>query len=209
VIRVGVVADTHCPEFLDRLPDQLFERLRGVDLIIHAGDVAGPGGEETLRRLGEIAPVEAVRGDHDVALTGLPLSRELTIAGKRIAIVHSNRTRLIEEPVTFLGTITLGRLWPNPGHRRWLRRQFPEADVIIYGHTHVAAAEELDGALLFNPGAIYVVTEQEVQRRLDRGPNWFEWCWLQVIRHRRDGPWASVGTLEFDERGVRATINRL
>jgi len=34
--RVGVVADTHCPEFLDRLPDRLFDILAGVDLILHA-----------------------------------------------------------------------------------------------------------------------------------------------------------------------------
>lgn len=208
-MRIGVVADTHCPEFLDHLPDGLFERLRGVDLIIHAGDVGGRGGEETLRRLGEIAPVEAVRGDHDGGLPGLPPRRELTVAGRRIGVVHSNRTRLIEEPVTFLSTVTLGQLWLNPGHKRWLRRQFPEADVIIYGHTHLAAAEEVDGALLFNPGAIYMVTEEEVRRRLERGPNWFEWCWLQVIRHRRDRPWASVGTLELDGQQVRATIHRL
>ena len=39
MIRVGVVADTHSPEFLPELPDALFERLQGVDLILHAGDV--------------------------------------------------------------------------------------------------------------------------------------------------------------------------
>jgi predicted phosphodiesterase len=42
---VGIVADTHCPEFLDQLPARLFEVLQGVDLILHAGDI---NGEETM-----------------------------------------------------------------------------------------------------------------------------------------------------------------
>jgi putative phosphoesterase len=198
VIRVGVVADTHSPEFLPRLPDELFRRLRGVDLILHAGDV---GGEETLRRLREVAPVEAVRGDHDAAMTDLPPSCEVAVGGRRIAIVHGNRSHLVEEPVTLLGTLSLGLLWPGGGVVAAVRRQFPLADVVIYGHTHRAHVDELDGVLLFNPGAVYMVTSDEAQRRLDNGPGWFQWCWLQVIRHRRDTPVSSVGLLEIPEDG--------
>ena len=95
-MRIGVIADTHCPEFLDELPADVFERLRGVDLILHAGDV---GGERTLQRLREVAPVEAVRGDHDANLAGLPLRRQLEVCGRRIAVVHGNRSRLLEEPL--------------------------------------------------------------------------------------------------------------
>jgi putative phosphoesterase len=207
--RIGVVADTHCPEFLDRLPPELLDRLQGVDLILHAGDIGGAGASVTLRQLSEIAPVEAVQGDHDHAVSDIPLRRELTIAGQRIGLIHGNRSRLIEEPVTFLGTVTLGAVWPLPGLSGWLRQQFPNADVIVYGHTHQAAIQHADGKLLFNPGPIYTVNADEVRRRLARGPNWFEWCWLQVIRHRRDGPGCSMGLLEIDEQGVRATIHRL
>jgi len=88
--RVGAVADTHCPEFLDRLPDRIFEVLEGVDLILHAGDVDG---EDTLESLRRLAPVEAVRGDHDRSLVTLPKSRELTVEGKRIVVVHGQRSR--------------------------------------------------------------------------------------------------------------------
>ena len=202
MIRMGVVADTHCPEFLEELPAQLFERLRGVDLVLHAGDV---GGRSTLDRLREIAPVEAVRGDHDAAMSELPLVRELDVGGRRIVIVHGNRSRLIEEPVTLLGTLSLGLLWPDAGLAQALRRRFPRADVIVHGHTHRARAELVDGALVFNPGAIYAVTEAEARRRLAAGPNWFEWCWLQVIRHRRDRPITSVGILEVGDE-VRARV---
>jgi putative phosphoesterase len=209
VIRLGIVADTHSPEFLPELPEELFRRLRGVDLILHAGDV---GGEETLRRLRELAPVEAVRGDHDGAMEELPMWREVAIGGRRIAIVHGNRGHLVEEPVTLLGTLTLGLIWPGGGVVEAVRRQFPLADVIVYGHTHRARVDELGGTLLFNPGAVYMVTAGEARRRLGNGPGWFQWCWLQVIRHRRDTPVSSVGVLEIpeDERGqIKARVYSL
>lgn len=206
--RVGVIADTHCPEFLAALPVPALERrLRGVDLILHCGDVAGPGWEATLATLGRIAPVKAVRGDHDSALTGLPRRRALQVAGRRIGMLHGNRSRLLEEPLTFLMTVGLGVVGaPRLGLARWLRSQFPDADVIVYGHTHQARVEEFDGALLVNPGATYHVTPAEAARRLDGGSNWFEWCWLQVMRHRRDRPMPTVAVLELDER---VTVNVL
>jgi putative phosphoesterase len=206
VIRIGVVADTHCPEFLDELPDALLEGLRGVDLILHAGDVGGPS---TLERLREVAPVEAVRGDHDGRMRELPLSRELACGGRRVVIEHGNRSRLIEEPVTLLGTLTLGTVWPPMGLAAHLRRLHPSADVIVYGHSHRARAELIDGALVFNPGAVYMVDGAEARRRLSRAPNWFEWCWLQVIQHRLDRTVPSYGLLEIDERGVRARVHPL
>src|SRR5438270_3150173 len=182
-MRIGVIADTHCPEFLDELPPDVFESLRGVDLILHAGDV---GGEGTLERLGELAPVEAVRGDHDRDLRGLPKRRQLEVAGRRIAVIHGNRSHLVEEPVTLVATLTLGRLWMRMGLGRWLRRQFPEADEIVYGHTHRACLEDVGGALVFNPGAVYQVTSPEARRRLDSHPNWVARRGLQVTPHRRD-----------------------
>ncbi|HEX6548756.1 MAG TPA: metallophosphoesterase family protein [Candidatus Dormibacteraeota bacterium] len=201
--RIGVVADTHSPEFLDELPPRLFERLRGCDLILHAGDV---GGTETLERLAELAPVEAVRGDHDPGLDHLPLEKVIEVEGRRIALIHGNRTRLIEEPVTFVGTVSLGLYWPNPGLHPWLRRRFPNADVIVYGHTHQPVVEPASGQLCFNPGAVYQVDGAAVRRRLERDPTWFEWSWLQVIRHRRRLPDPSVGILEVGPDGIAATI---
>jgi putative phosphoesterase len=206
MLRVGVVADTHSPEFLPELPPALFERLRGVDLIVHAGDV---GGEETLRRLRELAPVEAVRGDHDAATEELPPWREVALGSRRLVIVHGNRSHLIEEPVTLLGTLSLGLLWPGGGIVGALRARFPHADVIVYGHTHRARVDEIEGAMLFNPGAVYMVTAAEAERRLRSRPSWFQWCWLQIIRHRLDTPVPSVGILEIPGDGggqVRARV---
>lgn len=201
--RIGVVADTHHPEFLERLPARLFELLRGVDLILHAGDV---GGRETLAELSRLAPLEAVRGDHDASLADLPRERVLEVQGRRIALVHGNRSRLLEEPATFIGAVSLGLWWPSPGLHGWLRRRFPDADAIVYGHTHRPAQERRNEALIFNPGGVYQLAPASARDRLVRNPGWFEWSYLQVARHRLRYPAPSVGLLEVGRQGIEARV---
>lgn len=200
---VGVVADTHCPEFIDRLPDRLFTALKGVNLVLHAGDINGAA---TLDELARIAPVEAVRGDHDRTLESLPMTRELIVEGNRIVVVHGNRSRWLEEPHTLLWTLSLGYFRPHKGLPRALRRRFPDADVIVFGHTHRAHMRRVDGALLFNPGGVHQWDPASVRRRLAQRPGWFEWCWLQVARLmlRRESP--SVGILDIDQDGILPRI---
>ncbi len=201
--RIGVVGDTHCPEFLDRLPDRLFEVLRGVDLVIHAGDVTG---SETLEALAAIAPVEAVRGDHDSSASGWPVSRELSVEGRRIVIAHGNRSHWVEEPQTLLWTLSLGRYHPHAGLARALRRGFGKADAILFGHTHRPHVETLDGTLMFNPGGVHQWNPRTTALRLTQNPGWFEWCWLQVARHIRDYAPPSVGILEVSPSGIVPTV---
>jgi putative phosphoesterase len=197
--RVGVVADTHCPEFVDELPGRLFEVLAGVDLILHAGDLDS---RDTLAALGRLAPVEAVRGDHDRWLGNLPASREVIVEGKRIVLVHGQRSRVLEEPNTLLWTLSLGYFRPHRGLPRALRRRFPYADAIVYGHTHSARAETIEGVLLFNPGGVHQWSPATAGKRLTQNPGWFEWCWLQVARHLRRYEAPSVGILEVSGSGI-------
>lgn len=204
--RIGVIADTHCPEFIDRLPDRIFGVLNGVDLILHAGDVTS---ESTLQELARIAPVEAVRGDHDRTLTSLPAIRELTVEGKRIVIVHGQRSRWVEEPQTLLWTLSLGYFRPHSGLPRTLRRRFPDADAIVFGHTHRPFASKVDDTLLFNPGAVHQWNPVTARRRLTQKPGWFEWCWLQVARHLRRYETPSVGILEIGEEGILPIVVEL
>jgi putative phosphoesterase len=80
-VLIGVVSDTH--GYLD---DRARSRLRGVDLILHAGDV---GGSEVLTGLAAIAPLYAVEGNNDVALgLGLPPRLLLELERHRIQVVH-------------------------------------------------------------------------------------------------------------------------
>lgn len=201
--RVGVVADTHCPEFLDSLPARLLEILAGVDLIIHAGDI---NSAVTLETLARIAPVEAVHGDHDRLLPDLPAVRELDVEGKRIVVVHGQRSHWVEEPQTLLWTLSLGYFHPHAGLGRVLRRRFPGADAIVYGHTHRPRSETIDGTLVFNPGAVHQWNPATARRRLSRNPGWFEWSWLQVARYLRVYQAPTVGILEVGESGIVATV---
>lgn len=204
--RVGVLSDTHSPEFVNELPPRVFEALSGVELILHAGDIDG---QSTLDALERIAPVIAVKGDHDQKLTSLPRSHEVTIAGKRVVVVHGDRSKWIEEPETFLWTVSLGYYHPHGGLARALRRRFPEADAIVYGHTHRPRVEVIDGVLLFNPGGVYQWTPDTVRKRLGEKVGWFEWSWLQVARYIRSHPRPSVGLLEIDGQGIVPTVIEL
>jgi uncharacterized protein len=201
--RVGVVADTHCPEFLDSLPEAVLSSLAGVDVILHAGDV---NRASTLEALAQVAPVEAVRGDHDGSLGSLPATRELTIGGKRFVLIHGHRSRWIEEPQTLLWTLSLGYFRPHKGLARSLRRRFPEADVIVFGHTHHRQTEMVDGALLFNPGGVHQWTSVTAVRRLAQRPGWFEWCWLQFVRRFRRYERPSIGIIEIEDGVLVARI---
>ena len=197
--RIGVLADTHCPEFLHQLPERMFEVFRGVDLIIHAGDV---NGAETIAALQAIAPVEVVRGDHDLASSGWPVSREVNVEGRRIAVVHGNRSRWIEESQTLMWTLSLGAYKAHKGLPLSLRRRFDGCDAIVFGHIHRSHIETIDGTLVFNPGAVHQWNPTTTARRLAEKPDSFEWCWLQVARHIRDYAAASVGILEVSRSGM-------
>jgi uncharacterized protein len=126
-MRIGLISDTH-----GMLRPQVFDLFSGVDRILHAGDV-GPAA--ILLELEAIAPVTAVWGNTDrfdirERAQGI---QNLEVAGHRIALLHGHQ----------LGS-------PTP---EALRRANPDADIIVYGHTHRPLTEEENGVLVVNPGA--------------------------------------------------------
>lgn len=125
-VRIGLISDTH-----GRLRPDVFERFAGVDLILHAGDIGAP---DIITELETIAPVHAVHGNTDGfdirARHGESVS--IDIEGKRIVVVHGH----------LFGA-------PTPAI---LRKEFPEADLIMYGHTHKPLLEQ-GPPLVVNPGA--------------------------------------------------------
>ena len=123
--RVGLISDTH-----GLLRPDVHGALKGVDLILHAGDV---GGDEILDELAIIAPVQAVAGNTDeLGNPRLKSKLDLTIDGVTIHVSHGHE----------LGA-------PKPA--KLLARY--AADVIVYGHTHVQLITKADGRLVVNPGA--------------------------------------------------------
>jgi uncharacterized protein len=122
---VGVISDTH-----GLLRPGVHQALKGVELILHAGDV---GGADILDELRLIAPVKAVFGNTDPpGDCGLVQEIELTVGGKTIHVSHGHE----------LGSPTPAKL-----AERYV------ADIVVYGHTHRQLVARLDGRLIVNPGA--------------------------------------------------------
>lgn len=127
-----VVGDTHLREStLERLPQEVWDLGAAADLIVHTGDVLD---HAVLEALGERAPVTAVRGNNEIDLENLPETVEQGVAGVQVAMIHDSGA-------------TKGR------HAR-IARRFPQADLVLFGHSHAPLIErEPAGPLLVNPGS--------------------------------------------------------
>ena len=125
-----VVADTHIPRRAKALPEALVAHLGGADLILHAGDLMDPA---ILDELAAHAPIVAVRGNLDPPEANLPETLELEFGGVGVAMIHDSG--------------------PKRGRRGRMRRRFPQARVVVFGHSHIPWLEDEDGLLLLNPGS--------------------------------------------------------
>lgn len=126
-MRIGVISDTH-----GLLRPEVFEAFREVDLILHAGDIGPP---DLLTELEVIAPVRAVWGNTDGfdIRARVPEFVEVEIEGFPFVVVHGHQ----------FGS-------PTP---EALQASFPEALVIIYGHTHLPLLTLVDTVVtVMNPG---------------------------------------------------------
>jgi len=102
-------------------------------VILHAGDVCTP---DVLDELSQWAPVHVVRGNNDgldVATWGAPDTLTLELAGLPVAMVHDS-----------------GAAAGRPAR---LRRWFPDARLVVFGHSHIPLNEVHDGQRIFNPGS--------------------------------------------------------
>lgn len=132
-VTVAVLSDTHAPRFWRAMPPAVARHLDGADLILHAGDVCAAG---VLDELAAYAPVMVVKGNNDgedVAARGAPEELSVDIEGVRVAMIHD--------------------AGPRRGRMGRMRRRFPDAQVIIYGHSHIPLHELEDGVHLLNPGS--------------------------------------------------------
>jgi putative phosphoesterase len=128
-----VLADTHAPRRWQRCPPAVARHLRGADLILHAGDVCTA---DVLDELSGYAPVRAVRGNNDgpdVAAWGAPNTLELDLAGLPVAMVHDSGS--------------------STGRCARLRRRFPGAQLVLFGHSHIPLDLMGAGIRIFNPGS--------------------------------------------------------
>ena len=135
--RIALVSDSH-----GQLVAPLIERLAGVDLIVHAGDL---GAHTVLRSLEAIAPVCAIAGNNDTPgqwpageadiCTGLAAVFEIALDGGVLLAIH-------------------GHQFPSVATRHArLRAAFPDARCIVYGHSHRRCIDRAMSPWVVNPGA--------------------------------------------------------
>ena len=132
-MRVAVMADTHAPRRWRACPPRVAEHLRRADLILHAGDVCTAS---VLTELAQYAPVVAVLGNNDgpdVAGWGAPETAELDLDGLAVAMVHDSG--------------------PATGRLGRMRRMFPGAALVVFGHSHIPLDESAGDLRIFNPGS--------------------------------------------------------
>ena len=113
-MNVLLLADTHLGEGqAARLVDRLSGHLEAADVIIHAGDITD---RSVLTALQEFAPVHAVLGNNDRGVF-LPERLVVELGGCEVAVVHDSGTAA--------------------GRGARLRRWFPRADIVVFGHSHL------------------------------------------------------------------------
>ena len=180
--KVGFLADTHSnkPDGSD-LPDEVLKAFKGVDLIVHLGDIGRKG---ILDRLQEVAPVWVPFGDDKgyvphvsrddapvkvLADGALGLTFNLTKPDKKIGVTHGAPTNIAQADGALPAL---------------LQRRFKSdvVKVVAFGGTHVAHTEERDGVLFVNPGSPTLPS---------------------------DGPTGSVAVVDLSARKPKAKVVRL
>jgi putative phosphoesterase len=131
-LHVVVLADTHLHDDLTKLPGEVWGHVDAADVVLHAGDVVT---HDLLDELRARAPLHAVLGNNDRSLVGaLPERLEIDLAGLRTGLVHDSGGR--------------------QGREARMRRWFPRAGLVVFGHSHEPVdSEGVDGQRLFNPGS--------------------------------------------------------
>lgn len=128
-MKIAVLADTHIPKKARRLPDRALEIIKESDMLIHAGDILTT---EFLDYLRGLLPLHAVLGNNDLGVE-LPFSLQIEVEGLKLAVIHDSG--------------------PTKGRGRRMKRLFPEADAVVFGHSHIPTNSVEEGLLLFNPGS--------------------------------------------------------
>ena len=174
-MRVGVISDTHNPSVGAEPPPEVLSAFKGVDVIIHAGDIYQPS---CLDWLEEIAPVYAVELGADAHFKDdnrvVDMARTIELEGHTIGIIHDLLVPGMAQEVTEF--TPLSKHFPKDADLSTaLEKVFgASVDIVIFGHTHYPVVEEFQGVLMLNPGSPSL--PKQIQRLgqvaiLDLGPD--------------------------------------
>ncbi len=118
--KIAVISDTH-----SLLRPEMIEKIKGCELILHAGDIAS---RETAEKIEALGTTYFVRGNADKGswADGIPISREMELFGLKLLIIHN---------------------------RKQIQEDVSDKDIVIYGHSHKYSEEYREGVCYFNPGS--------------------------------------------------------
>ncbi len=131
-MKIGVISDTHIPAIFPSLPRAVFDIFKGVDLILHAGDIVELS---VLNELRSIAPVEAVAGNMDApeVRLNLPAKKIIPVGRYTVGLIHGKYKIDVQKDM--------------------IKKEFAHVDVIVYGHSHTPFWGRIDGVYFLNPGS--------------------------------------------------------
>jgi putative phosphoesterase len=132
-VQIAILSDTHMPRGTRRLPGRCVELLQEADLILHAGDFMAVAVLTQLQAIGEVRGVHGNMDDAQLRAM-LPATTIVELPRARIAMIHD--------------------AGPARGRLQRLRSAFPDADAVVFGHSHIPMHERgPDGFQIFNPGS--------------------------------------------------------
>ena len=150
-MKIGVLGDTHIPDVLPELPARICELFNGVDIILHVGDITSLS---VLQHLEPIAQTFAVHGDLDTVEVKkyLQEKQRLEFADRSIGLIHGFQAWQTDWFTRTLYRFSRSRR--EEALRAYVLREFPDVDVVVYGHSHEPYFKMHNGVLLFNPGSV-------------------------------------------------------
>ncbi|MFH0913179.1 MAG: metallophosphoesterase family protein [Candidatus Omnitrophota bacterium] len=134
-MKIGVITDTHIPDRARDIPQQILEAFKGVDMVIHAGDLVDLSVLDKLKTV--CKNVKAVWGNMDPyeVREKLPEKEILKVGNYKIGIMHGYGApnKLID---------LLSEIFKDD-----------DLDIVIFGHSHSAVNEKRRNILYFNAGS--------------------------------------------------------
>ena len=133
-MRLLLISDTHVPVRARLLPEQVLKAVDAADVVFHAGDWVDVATLDLLQQRAK--RLVAVYGNNDgpALRERLPLVARVELQSCRFAVVHETG--------------------PAKGREQRCEAQFPDTDVLVFGHSHIPWDSQAPGGMrLLNPGS--------------------------------------------------------
>ncbi len=155
-MRIGLISDTHIPSEGKEPPPQVAQAFKGVDLILHAGDIYVDSCIEWLERIAPVTAIGSSRWGTGEGAGKVSVPQVIEAEGHSIGLVHGLWLEGISDEI-MPGTIAKGFASGASLQGALVEIFGKPVDVVVFGFTHIAMIETHQGVLFVNPGATTLV----------------------------------------------------